>query len=273
MVLHDRRALLRASLIGAGTLLARPMSAQTYSAPDADVPNATLRTLVFQSKRLDATAEEFRRWYVERHGPSYLSVTRPFLDRYARLFVEKAWGEPVDFDCIAELGFRSRDALFASLKALDTPEGRAALARNPRPGSVPGPNEARDGPRRFSVEESLLSGPPRSYDPPGTRVQAALLRRVADELQREAFARAVTAYGAQLARRHQAAIARMTLSLSVREPRRAPPHVDALFLIWPGDPAGPGTLELPALFDRPPPEAGVFSLLDLALYEPDLRTP
>lgn len=265
-MLHDRRALLRASLIGAGSLLAKPMSAQTYSAPDADVPNATLRTLVFQSKRLDASAEEFRRWYVERHGPSYLSVTRPYLDRYARLFVEKAWREPVDFDCITELGFRSRDALFGSLKALDTPEGRAALARNPRPGSVPGPNEARDGPRRFSVEEMLLSGPPRGYDPPGTRLQAVLLRRAADDSQQPAFAQAATAFGAQVARRHQAAISRMTLSLAVREPRRAPPHVDAVLLIWRA-----GTAGLEQAFDAPPPEAGVFNLLDLTLYEPDLK--
>jgi hypothetical protein len=259
MVLHDRRALLRASLIGAGTLLTKPMSAQTYSAPDADVPNATLNTLVFQSKRLDASAEEFRRWYVERHGPSYLSVAGPFLKRYARLFVDKAWDEPVDFDCITELGFRSRDALFGSLRALDAPEGRAALARNPRPGSVPGPNEARDGPRRFSVEERLLSGPPRRYDPPGTRLQAVLLRRVGDESQQEAFAKAVT---------HQSVISRMTLSLSVREPRRAPPHVDAVFLIWPA-----GNLDLQTAFDTPPPEVRLFNGLDLALYEPDLQAP
>ena len=263
MVRLGRRALLRASLIGAGTGLARPMSAQTYSAADADVPHATLRTLVFQSRRLDASAEAFRRWYVERHGPSYLSVAGPFLDRYARMFVDKAWDEPVDFDCITELGFRSREALFASLKALDTPEGRAALSRHPRPGTEPGPNEARDGPRRFSVEEALLAGPPRAYDPPATRVQAVLLRRAADPSQQAGFAAAVMAYGAEVARRHGQAIARMTLSLSVREPRRAAPHVDALFLIWPAGKAG-----LEAAFVTPPPEARLFNRLDLTLYEP-----
>ena len=269
-MLHDRRALLRASLIASGAWLAKPAGAAddtpSWSAPGADVPSATLTTMVFQSKRLDASTEAYRRWYIEEHGLDYLEIARPFLDRYSRLFVEKAWRGPVDFDCISELGFRSREAILANFKMLDTKEGRAALARHPKIGTKPGPNEAHDGPRRFSTEERLLSGSPRTYDKSGTRLQVVLMRRTADESQQEAFVKAVTIYGSRIARQHAASISRMTLTLAVREKRRAPPYVDAAFLIWPA-----GTAGMEKAFDAPPPELVIINLLDVVLYEPDLQ--
>jgi hypothetical protein len=270
-MVHDRRALLRATLIASGALLTQSALAdntgtQNWSAPDADVPSATLRSMVFQSKRLDASTEAYRHWYIAEHGPDYLSFAAPYLERYSRLFVEKAYRGPVDFDCISELAFPSREAILANFKALDTPEGKAALDRHPKIGVKPGPNEAHDGPHRFSTEERLLSGSPRTYDKPGTKLKVVLMRRKTDEAQQEAFVHAVSTYGSRIARERKDGLSRMTLTIAVREPRRAAPLFDAVYVIWPA-----GKASFVDAFNAPPAEVEVVNVLDVVLYEPDLK--
>jgi hypothetical protein len=262
----DRRAMLRQSLAGVGLLSATNAAAQTqnWSAPDADVPGATLKSLVFQSKRLDASTADYRKWYIEGHGPDYLSFAAPYLERYARMFVEKTYMGPVDFDCVSELALPSREAGAAELKLLDSPQGRAALARHPKIGNIPGPNEAHSGAHRFSVDERLLSGPPRGYDPQGLRKQLVLARRTGDVGQ-EAFLHAVTKYGSDIARNRKDRLGRLVVDIAVAEPKRAAPMYDAVFLIWPDKDAS-----LATAFAMPPRDVEIVNIVDVVTYEPDL---
>ena len=263
---YDRRTLLQHSLAGMGLLLASEAAAQTqnWSAPDADVPSATLMSMVFQSKRLDASTADYRKWYIEGHGPDYLSIAAPYLERYSRMFVEKTYMDPVDFDCISELALPSREAAAENLKALDSPKGREALARHPKIGNKPGPNEAHNGPHRFSIDERLLSGPPRGYDAQGLRKQVVLVRRKAN-VDQEAFLHALNKYGSDIARDRKAAVHRLVLAMAVPEPKRAPPLYDAVYLIWPN-----GDVNLAPAFSTPPREADIVNIVDVVTYEPDL---
>jgi hypothetical protein len=262
----DRRTMLQQSITGAGLLLASTALAQTqnWSAPDADVPSATLKSMVFQSKRLDASTADYRKWYIEGHGPDYLSFAAPYLERYSRMFVEKTYMGPVDFDCVSELALRSREAGLENAKALDSPEGRAALARHPKIGTKPGPNEAHNGQHRFSVDERLLSGPPRGYDAQGLRKQLVLVRRKPN-VDQEAFLHALSKFGSGIARDRADSIYRLVLSMAVPEPKRAAPMYDAVYLIWPNKEAN-----LASAFAGAPPEAEVVNIVDVMTYEPDL---
>ncbi len=263
---YDRRTILQHSLAGMAALLASSAVAQTqnWSAPDADVPSATLKSLVFQSKRLDASTADYRKWYIEQHGPDYLSIAAPYLERYSRMFVEKTYMGPVDFDCISELALPSREAGVENLKALDSPEGRAALARHPKVGKMPGPNEAHNGPHRFSIDERLLSGPPRGYDQQGLRKQIVLIRRTGNADQ-EALLHALVKYGSDVARERADAVYRLVLDVAVPEAKRAAPLYDAVYLIWPNKDAN-----LVPAFATPPREVEIVNIIDVITYEPNL---
>ena len=261
-----RREMLGWSLAGVGLLLASDTAAQpqNWSAPDADVPSATLKTLVFQSKRLDASTADYRKWYIEGHGPDYLSIAAPYLERYSRMFVEKTYMGPVDFDCISELALPSREAATENLKALDSPKGRETLARHPKIGNKPGPNEAHNGAHRFSVDERLLSGLPRGYDPQGLRKQVVLMRRKAN-VDQEAFLHALNKYGSDIARDRKDAVYRLVLDVAVPESRRAAPMYDAVYLIWPNR-----DTNLAPAFATPPQVVDIVNIVDVVTYEPDL---
>jgi hypothetical protein len=237
---------------------------QNWSAPDADVPSATLTSMVFQSKRLDASTADYRKWYIEGHGPDYLSFAAPYLERYSRLFVEKAYMGPVDFDCVSEVAIRSREAGEDNRKALDSPEGKAALARHPKIGNQPGPNEAHNGKHRFSVDDRLLAGPPRGYDKQGSRKQLVLMRRKGD-VNGEAFLHVLTNYGSAIARDSKGAVYRMVLAMAVPEPKREAPMFDAVYIIWPNKDAN-----LAKAFGSPPREVEIANIIDVVAYEPDL---
>jgi hypothetical protein len=271
---YDRRSILRQSLAGTALMVASAAAAQqapskeptqNWSAPDADVPSLSLRSLVFQSKRLDATTEEYRKWYIEGHGPDYIAVAGPYLERYSRMFVEKAHMGPVDFDCVSELALRSREAGVQNMKALDSPEWKASLVRHPKPGKVPGPNEAHNGKHRFSVDERLLSGTPRGYDPPGLRKQVVLTRRTQD-VDAEAYLHALWKFGSGIARDRKDAVSRLVLDMAVPDPKREAPMYDAVYLIWPAKDA-----DLAPAFAKPPAGVEIVNVVDVVTYEPDLE--
>jgi len=271
---YDRRTMLRQSLAGSALLLASAAKAQSqppskepttnWGGPDADVPHLTLRSMVFQSKRLDATTAQYRKWYIEEHGPDYVAVAGPYLERYSRMFVEKAHMEPVDFDCVSELALRSREAGEQNMKALDSPEWKASVAKHPKPGTKPGPNEAHNGKHRFSVDERLLSGQPRGYDPQGLRKQIVLTRRAAD-LDAEAYLHALWKYGSDIARDRKDEVQRLVLNMAVPDPKREAPMYDAVYLIWPNKDAN-----LAPAFDQPPKGVQIVNVVDVVTYEPDL---
>jgi hypothetical protein len=261
----DRRTILRTSLLGAGMLVSSQALAQPASTQYGQTPLSTLMTMVFLSKRLDASTAAFRKWYIEEHAPDYLAIAAPYLERYSQLFVDKAYRGPVDFDCISEFSFRSREAAETSLKALDSQQWRDSVARHPRVGSVPGPNEAHDGPRRVPIDERLLAGPPRGYDRPGTRKQVVLMRRKGNPAQ-QAFVHEVINYGSDIARDSGEAVRRMVLAVAVPDPQGPGVLYDAVYLIWQGHGAS-----LDQAFASPPPDVEVVNILDVLSYEPDLH--
>jgi len=266
-MLFDRRTLLARSLTGAGLMTASGLFGGGLTAPPALAQTAPLETLVFLSKRLDASAAEFRSWYIEHHAPDFLSFARPYLKRYTQDFVEKSHMGEVDFDCISEFEYRSPESMAALLRVLDTPEAKQTLAAHPRPGSKPGPNEAHDGPRRFGIEERLLSGPPRGYDRPGTLKQAILLRRKGTPAA-AVFDRAVGEFGATIARRLGPAADRLALDLALGEEGRPPPLFDAVIQVWPKNGAN-----LTDAAAGAPDAVTVANIVDLLSYESDLGSP
>ena len=247
----SRRTVIKGSAAGllGSSLLALPAGAQ----------HATLFTLVFISKRLDASTVDYRKWYIEHHAPDFLSFARPYLARYTQDFVEKAHMGDVDFDCISEFEYLNAEARETLQKLVAAPEAQRILAAHPKVGSQPGPHEDHGGPRTFSVGERVLAGPARGYDPPGTRKQAVLLRRKAGTTP-DAFATAVMLFGFAIAQQAERAV----LDLAIAEPDRPAPLVDAVIQIWP---KGPGGVDIP----RDMPDAiEVVNVLDLLSYESDL---
>jgi hypothetical protein len=171
----------------------------------------------------------------------------------------------VDFDCVSELALPSREAGKKNLEVLDSPEGKAALARHPKIGNVPGPNEMHNGAHRFSVDERLLAGPPRGYDAQGSRKQLVLMRHKGSSDQ-EAFLHALNKYGSGIARDSKGAVYRMVLAMAVPEPKRAAPLFDAVYIVWPN-----GDANLVSAFASPPPEVEIVNIIDVVCYEPDLK--
>jgi hypothetical protein len=254
-MLHGRRTMIGGAmagltLVGSG-LFAVPAGAQ----------RATLATLVFISKRLDASTEDYRKWYIEHHAPDFLSFAKPYLTRYTQDFVEKGAMGEVDFDCISEFNYRSRESLDALLKLTASPEAMRILASHPKVGSQPGPHEDHGGSRTFSVDERLLAGPPRAYDPPGTRKQAVLLRRKGSATP-DAFAAATQRFGSAIARN---GATRVVLDLAVPEADRPAPLFDAVIQVWPAK----GSDGVKAT-DSAPAEIEVANIVDLLSYESDL---
>lgn len=256
-MITDRRTMLRQSVTG---LTALGLLGNGLLAPPAHAQSATLATLVFISKRLDASTADYRQWYIEHHAPDFLSFARPYLRRYTQDFVEKAGKDDVDFDCISEFQYRSAESRDALLKLTATPEAMKILAAHPKVGSQPGPHEDHGGSRTFSVEERVLAGPPRGYDPPGTRKRAILLRDKGSPSP-EAFAEAARINGMGFGRGAD----RVVLDLAVREPDRPAPLFDAVIQIWPakGDPAIPLDFLSPVYVE-------VVNIIDLLSYESNL---
>ena len=104
----------RTVLLGSAAGLAA-LGTGLFAVP-ADAQRAALSTLVFISKRLDASTADYRKWYIEHHAPDFLSYARPYLSRYTQDFVEKAHMGDVDFDCISEFQYSSLEALDALQK-------------------------------------------------------------------------------------------------------------------------------------------------------------
>jgi hypothetical protein len=251
----NRRVILRYSMTGAAAL---GMLGGGLITPPAYARKATLFTLVFISKRLDASTADYRKWYIEHHAPDFLTFGRPFLKRYTQDFVENAHTSEVDFDCISEFGYRKQGDQEALMTLTATPEAQRALAADPKIGSKPGPHEDHSGSRTFSVTEQLLVGSPRGYDPPGTKKQAILLRDNGSPSP-EDFALGARSYATGFGRGAE----RVVLNLAVREADRPPPLFDAIIQIWPGKEAYP-------IDFISPPYVKMIDTIDLLSYDSNL---
>ncbi|HEX4506903.1 MAG TPA: hypothetical protein VH722_14325 [Alphaproteobacteria bacterium] len=250
---YSRRTVLK----GLGTL---SVLGGGVSGGPAQAQHATLSTLVFISKRLDASTADYRKWYIEHHAPDFLSFGRPYLTRYTQDFVEKAHMGDVDFDCISEFQYRSPEARETLQRLVTEAEAQRILAAHPKIGAQPGPHEDHGGPRTFSVDERLVAGPKRAYDPPGTRKQAVLIRRKPGATE-DAFAAALILFGFPVAQHAD----RVVLDHAVAEPDRPAPLFDAVMQVWP---KGPGRVDIPG---DPPAGIEIVNSLDLLSYESDLE--
>jgi hypothetical protein len=246
-----RRVLLQSTVAGAG-LMALGARAQT----------ATTTAMVFISKRLDASTEAYRKWYIDHHAPDFMTYAKPYIYRYVQDFAEKGHMGEVDFDCITEFGYRSQDLRAQLFHAVEDPKNQAILAKHPRIGNKPGPHEAHDGPRRFSTDHQLVSGAPRGPDPQGVFKQAALLR-IKGGAPREKFNAAVGKYALAIGRANKDASIRVTVDYAVPEPGAMNPLYDAVVQIWPKNKA-----DLSKAFTAGvPPEAELSNIIDMVAYE------
>ena len=225
---------------------------------------ATLMAVVFISKRLDASTEDYRRWYIDYHAPDFLEFGAHFLTRYTQDFVEKGHMAPVDCDCISEFGYKSHELRKELFHVVETPEAREILARHPRIGDKSGPNEAHDGPCRYSIDEQLVAGKPRAYDRPGTFKQVALLR-IKGGLPRVDFYGAVQQHAADVSHRVVGKSERMMVDIAVLEPGKPEVLYDAVIQLWPKNKTG-----LSDAFKNPPAGVDLVNILDLLAYKTDL---
>ncbi len=99
----NRRTVLQHT--AAGFTLMSGVFGSAFRASSAKAQSATLMAMVFLSKRLDASTEQYRRWYIDYHAPDFLEFGARFLTRYTQDFVEKGHLGPVDFDAISEFGY------------------------------------------------------------------------------------------------------------------------------------------------------------------------
>ena len=255
----NRRRILQATIAGAGLLTVgtglfrRPALAQS----------ATLMSMVFISKRLDASTADYRKWYIDHHAPDFMLYAKKYVSRYTQDFVEKGHMGAVDFDCISEFGYRSHELREGLFKAVEEPENQKILARHPRIGVKPGPNEAHDGPRRFSIDEQLVAGTPRGFDKPGAFKQAAMLR-IKGGASRDAFNAAARKYALSVAGSVKGTSERVMIDLAVPEPGAMTPLYDAVIQVWPK-----GKADHAKAFTAAPAEVELVNVLDLLAYESD----
>jgi len=249
----NRRVLLQSTVAAAGLMaLGSAARAQT----------ATTTSMVFISKRLDASTAAYRKWYIDHHAPDFMIYAKPYIYRYVQDFVEKGHMGEVDFDCITEFGYRSQDLREQLFHAVEDPKNQALIARHPKIGVKPGPNEAHDGPRRFSTDHQLVSGAQRGPDAQGTFKQAALLR-IKGGAPRETFNAAVMKYALAIGRANKDTSIRVTADFAVPEPGAMTPLYDAVVQIWPKNKA-----DLSKAFTAGvPPEAELSNIIDMVAYE------
>jgi uncharacterized protein (TIGR02118 family) len=164
------------------------------------------------------TRAEFQRHYEEFHAPLFYSFGKVGVGRYVRNHIVHAIGGDPPFDTISEFWNYpdKRAELIATLRA---PEAKALeedvhtfLAER---GNV------------FAVDEEVISGPPRGFEPGPVAKRMILLTR-ADGVSVEAFTTAVREYAKAVG----TGASRVALTLWQLEP--APP-MDAMVTIWPAE--------------------------------------
>jgi len=209
-----------------------------------------IKLISVKTRRPDLSREEFRRHYEGRHVPLGLGFLERFRWRkYVRNHVVGTLAGAPDFDCLTEFWVASADDRALTREFVQSAEFQALDEDDRR---------FLDVTRRlsFEVEEQLLSGPPRSVDPAGTRRLAMLIGGPSGA--------ALAGAAAELGRRLAAALPdpcpRITLDRRVDD--EAGPHeIAAVLSLWIR--AGDG---LPAWL-RWPGAAEPWAVVDLEVVE------
>ncbi len=177
---------------------------------------------------------EFQRHYEDFHAPLFYAFGKIGVLRYGRNHIVRAIGDDPPFDTISEFGNdpARRDDLVAALRSPEAKpledDVQTFLAER---GNV------------FEVSETLISGPPRGFEP-GPVAKRMILLRKPDSLTADEFAGAAGEYADAVTRRLGAAALRVTLTVWKPDPK---PPMDALVAIWPADGVTlPDVIDVPA---------------------------
>jgi hypothetical protein len=238
----DRRAFLGLSAGALALGLAAPLRAA----------GGPILQASFINKLPDYTTQSFRDWYEMRHAPDFLSFARPHLMRYARNFVTGSREPNPGIDVISEFGFRSAEAQAEVLRLMTTPAADRLKA----------PPRAIEKSLAVAIDERVLLGSPRGYDPAGTRKLAVLLRRQND-LPPEMVGAHAGALAGAIAKRLGKDATRILLNVALPN-QPAPPAYDGMITIWPA-----GKAMVPEVIAAPP-DLEIVNVLELECFETDL---
>jgi len=208
---------------------------------------AMTSAIVLAPRSTRYTRAEFRRHYEEYHAPLFYSFGKVGVGRYLRNHIVGFEGDDPPFDTISEFGNypARRDQLIAALRS---PEAR--------PLEEDVHDFLAERGNTFEISETLIAGPPRSFEAGPVRKRMLLMRKTGGA-SADGVAHAARDYAASAAGRLGSRATRVTLTLWKPEP--APP-MDAMLTVWPA----PGDLR-PALPAPPSPLAQAY-LLDVDAY-------
>ena len=162
----------------------------------------------------------FQRHYEDYHAPLFYSFGKVAVARYGRNHIVRAIGADPPFDTISEFG--------------NLPDKRAALAAAlASPAARPLEDDVKtflaERGNVFEITETLISGPPRGFEPGPVAKRMILLKKS------EGFAQGTFAAGAKecaraLARQYGPSASRVVLTLWKPDPL---PPMGAMVTIWP----------------------------------------
>lgn len=192
------------------------------------------KNIAFMPRRADFTRQAFQSYYESRHTPLALTLIRNFA-KYARNHVVHARPE-ASFDTLSEFWF---DDVQEAMKIGDFMQADASLALRE--------DEAQflDRPaiRAFPVEETLLSGPPRSVETQPRPLYGLIFDAMDDGDTQLATLRQL---GSEWAQSH--GLLRVCLNVALQIPDMPAPPCRAVMLGWPNSTASVSTApSLPAM--------------------------
>ena len=202
----------------------------------SDQPDMQL-AIVLAPRSARYSRSEFQRHYEEHHAPLFYSFGKVGVVRYGRNHIVRAIGADPPFDTISEFG--------------NLPDKRAELmAALASPPAKPLEEDVKsflaERGNVFEVTETLISGPPRSFEPGPVKKRMILMKK-AEGLTGGEFATEAEDYACAIARRLGPSASRVALTLWKPEPK---PPMDAMVTIWPAAGAAlPDAIAAPAGID------------------------
>lgn len=151
-----------------------------------------IKLLSVKTRREGSTREDFRSHYEERHVPLGLGFIDRFRWRkYVRNHVLEVRAGRVDFDCLTEFWFASREDQESTRRFAASPDFGVLDEDDPR---------FLDVSKRlsFEQEERLVAGERPAFQPPGSRRVSALFAR-SGRIDPEVFVRGIDAETRRLA--------------------------------------------------------------------------
>ncbi len=211
-----------------------------------------IKLLSVKTRRPGSTREAFRQHYEGRHIPLGLGFIDRFRWRkYVRNHVVAVHAGQVDFDCLTEFWFASRE----------DQDSTRAFAATPAFG-VLDEDDARflDVTRRlsFELEERIVAGERPAFDAAGTRRISAIFSRP-ESVGVEDFARSISAEVERIASRVDPAGTRVALDLRTL-PGPRPTELAAIVSTW--SPLGASPVRLSGWVDRGPDAEVEFEVVE-----------